>query len=187
MKEREVSMQHIGERFLKQNRGLVLRLTLVALLGVSALEVFHPVNRGLGQSVMAARPGLDGTAIDLLERQNKAYEQIVQATTPAIVCIRTEHVVKMEQSPLFTDPSLREFFGDLFPQIPREQRQHALGSGVIFDPTGYIVTNNHVIDHAKSVEGMLTNKRVYKAKVIAADPDMDIAMLRVDATTLPTV
>jgi hypothetical protein len=54
MKEREVLMQRIGEQFSKQNRALVLRLTLVALLGVSALGVFHPVNRGLGQSVMAA-------------------------------------------------------------------------------------------------------------------------------------
>src|SRR5260370_38880272 len=106
MKEREVSMQHIGERFLKQNRGLVLRLTLVALLGVSALEVFHPVNRGLGQSVMAARPGLDGTAIDLLERQNKAYEQIVQATTPAIVSLHVDHAHTMAKVPLITDPRI---------------------------------------------------------------------------------
>jgi len=180
-------MQRIGERFSQQNRALVLRLTLVSLLGVFALGVFHPVNRGLGQSVMAARPGLDGTEIDLLERQNKAYEQIVQATTPAIVCIRTEHVVKTEQSPLFMAPSLREFFGDRFPQIPREQRQHALGSGVIFDPNGYIVTNNHVVDHASSVEVMLTNKRVYKAKAVGSDPDMDIAVLKIDAKDLPTV
>ena len=136
---------------------------------------------------MTARPAFDGTDTDLLERQNKAYEQIVQTTTPAIVCIRTEHVLKTEQSPLFMDPSLREFFGDLFPQIPREQRQHSLGSGVIFDPNGYIVTNNHVIDHASSVEVMLTNKRVYKARVVGSDPDMDIAVLKIDARDLPTV
>ena len=136
---------------------------------------------------MAAPPGLDGTDIDLLERQNKAYERIIQAITPAIVCIRTEQVVKTEQSPLFMDPSLREFFGDAFPQIPRKQREHALGSGVIFDPNGYIVTNNHVVDHASSVEVMLTNKRVYKARVVGTDADTDIAVLKIDAKDLPTV
>jgi S1-C subfamily serine protease len=74
-----------------------------------------------------------------------------------------------------------------FPQIPRGQRQHALGSGVILDPNGYIVTNNHVVDHASSVEVMLTNKRVYKARVVGSDPDMDIAVLKIDAKDLPTV
>jgi serine protease Do len=180
-------MQRIGERFSKENRALLLRVTLVVLLGLSVLGVLHPANRGIGQSVMAARPGLDGTEIDLLERQNKAYERIVQAITPAIVYIRTEQVVKTEQSPLFMDPSFREFFGDIFPQIPREQRQHALGSGVIFDPNGYIVTNNHVIDHASTIEVMLTNKRIYKAKIVGADPDTDIAVLKIGARDLPTV
>jgi len=180
-------MQRIGERFSKENRTLFLRVTLVVLLGLSLLGVLHPVDRGLGASVMAARPGLDGAEIDLLERQNRAYERIVQAITPAIVYIRTEQVVKMEESPLLIDPSLREFFGGPFPQMPREQRQHALGSGVVFDPNGYIVTNNHVIDHARSVEVMLTNKRVYKAKVVGTDPDIDIAVLKIDAKQLPTV
>ncbi len=180
-------MQRIGERFSKENRTLFLRATLVVLLGLSVLGVLHPANRGTGQSVMAARPGLDGTEIDLLERQNKAYERIVQAITPAIVYIRTEQVVKTEQSPLFMDPSFREFFGDIFPQLPREQRQHALGSGVIFDPNGYIVTNNHVIDHASTIEVMLTNKRIYKAKIVGADPDTDIAVLKIGARDLPTV
>jgi len=85
------------------------------------------------------------------------------------------------------DPSLREFFGDAFPQIPRKQREHALGSGVIFDPNGYIVTNNHVVDHASSVEVMLTNKRVYKARVVGTDADTDIAVLKIDAKDLPAV
>jgi serine protease Do len=180
-------MQRIGELFRKENKNLLVRAALIALLGLFVLAVSHPANRGLGQSVVAARPALEATDIDLLERQNRAYERIVQAITPAIVYIRTEQAVRTEQSPLLMDPSLREFFGDLFPQVPREQRQHALGSGVIFETNGYIVTNNHVIDHAKSVEVMLTNKRVYKAKVIGADPDMDIAVLKIDAKNLPTV
>jgi serine protease Do len=58
---------------------------------------------------------------------------------------------------------------------------------VIFDPNGYIVTNNHVIDHAVTIEVMLTNRRVYKATVVGADSDTDIAVLKIDAKDLPTV
>ena len=71
-------MQRIGERFSKENRTLFLRVTRVVLLGLSLLGVLHPVDRGLGASVMAARPGLDGAEIDLLERQNRAYERIAE-------------------------------------------------------------------------------------------------------------
>jgi serine protease Do len=84
------------------------------------------------------------------------------------------------------DPWLRQFFGNQLP-IPREQRQHALGTGVIFDPTGYIVTNNHVIDKATSIQIMLNDKRVLKAKVVGADPDIDVAVVKVDIRGLPTI
>jgi serine protease Do len=136
---------------------------------------------------MAARPGLDGPDIDLLERENKGFERVIQATTPSIVYIRTEQVVKAEQSPLFMDPSLRQFFGDQYPQVPREQRLHALGTGVVFDPAGYIVTNNHVIDRATSVQVMLNDKRIFKAKVVGTDPDIDIAVLKIDARSLAAI
>jgi serine protease Do len=85
------------------------------------------------------------------------------------------------------DPFFRQFFGENFPQVPQEQRQHALGTGVLFDPAGYIVTNNHVIDHANSVEVMLTNKKIFKAKVIGTDPDMDIAVVKIESKNLPSV
>jgi hypothetical protein len=68
-------MQRIGDRFSKENKTLFLRLTLVVLMGLSVLGVVHPANRGIGQSVMAARPAFDGTDTDLLEkslRRNRA-------------------------------------------------------------------------------------------------------------------
>jgi serine protease Do len=58
---------------------------------------------------------------------------------------------------------------------------------VIFDPTGYIVTNNHVIDKATSIQIMLNDKRVLKAKVVGADPDIDVAVVKVDIRGLPTI
>ena len=162
-------------------------LIVVTLVALGALSIFFVSHHGRGQSVRAAGPGLDGPDIDLLEKQNRAYERIIEAITPAIVYIRTEHVIKAEQSPLFMDPLFRQFFGEALPQIPREQRQHALGTGVIFDSSGYIVTNNHVIDHASSVEVMLKDKKILKAKVVGTDPDMDVAVVKIDAKNLPTV
>ena len=180
-------MRCSAERVLKARTLLGSSLTIVALIGLALLASLYVIHRGHGPFVMAARPGLDGPDIDLLEKQNKAYERIIQAITPAIAYIRTEQVVKLEESPLFMDPSFRQFFGETFRQIPPEQRQHALGTGVIFDPSGYIVTNNHVIDHASTVEVMLTDKRMFKAKVVGADPDTDIAVVKIDVKSLPTV
>jgi serine protease Do len=134
---------------------------------------------------MAARAGLSGPEIQVLETENRAYERITQEVTPGIVYLRTEQIVKAQQSPLFNDPMLRQFFGNMLPQIPRDQRMHALGTGVIFDPNGYIVTNNHVIDKANSVQVMLNDKRMFKAKVVGTDPDIDIAVIKIDASGLP--
>jgi serine protease Do len=179
-------MRRIREPFSRTAPGTALRLGLLALVAITILGSMYVSRHHYGQFVLAARPGLDGPDIELLERQDKGYERIVQATSPAIVYIHTEQVVKAEQSPLFMDPMLRQFFGNQLP-IPREQRQHALGTGVLFDPSGYIVTNNHVIDKATSIQIMLNDKRVFKAKVVGADPDIDVAVVKIDVRGLPTI
>ena len=164
-----------------------LRTAVFAVVTVVILGSLYLSRHRYGPFVMAARPGLEGPDIELLERQDKAYERIIQATTPSIVYIRTEQIVKAEQSPLFMDPWLRQFFGNQIPQVPRDQRQHALGTGVVFDPTGYIVTNNHVIDKASSIQVMLSDKRIFKAKVIGTDPDIDVAVVKIDSRGLPAI
>jgi serine protease Do len=164
-----------------------LRLGLLTLIVATVLgSVYLTRHHSGGQYALAAGTGLSGPEIDLLDRQNKAYEQITQSIAPAVVYIRTEQVVRAEQSPMFNDPTFRQFFGQMFPQVPREQRQHALGTGVIFDSNGLIVTNNHVIDKATSMQVMLPDKRTFKAKLIGADPDIDIAVIKIDSTGLPT-
>jgi serine protease Do len=137
--------------------------------------------------LLAQGPGLQGSDIDLLERVNRAYARIAQTVTPSIVNIQTTQVIKVQQSPFFSDPFFRQFFGNMLPGggIPREQREHALGSGVIVSPDGYVVTNNHVIAHATEIEVMLQDRRTFKGKVIGADPQTDVAVIKVEATGLP--
>lgn len=72
-------------------------------------------------------------------------------------------------SPFLMDPFFRQFFGNQF-QIPREQREHALGSGVLVRADGYILTNNQVIKNTTSIKVMLSDTRTLTGKVVGADP-----------------
>ena len=164
----------------------LLRFGLIALIVATIAGSAYFANHHNSQFALAAGSGLSGPEIDLLDRQNKAYEAITNSIAPAIVYIRTEQVVKAEQNPMFNDPTFRQFFGQMFPQVPREQRQRALGTGVIFDAKGLIVTNNHVIDKATSMQVMLPDHRTFKAKLVGADPDVDIAVIKIEASDLPT-
>jgi serine protease Do len=164
-----------------------------AWLGTAAVVVavvLAVVSQSPSRSVaFAAGPGLEGDDINVLAAQNRAFERIAQSVTPAIVNIQTTQVIKVQQSPFFQDPFFHQFFGDMFGpyNIPREQREHALGSGVIVSPDGTIVTNNHVIAKATEIQVMMSDKRVFKAKVVGTDPDTDVAVIKINAKDLPTV
>lgn len=102
---------------------------------------------------------------------------------PSVVNISSMKTVA-QQSPFFTDPFFREFFGG---GIPRERVQRALGSGVIVSPDGYIVTNNHVVGGADRVEVRLSDARVYTAAIVGTDPKSDVAIIKIDKTGLPAI
>ena len=84
------------------------------------------------------------------------------------------------QGPGGGDPfeQFRRFFGE----IPREFKQHGLGSGVIVSPDGYILTNNHVVGNADEIKVTLMDKREYTAKVIGKDSKTDLALIKIDTT-----
>lgn len=178
-------MRASSKKFLRENF-LGISLALVGVTCLALAGLLYQGHRDFPRFALAEGQGLDGPDIDSLERANKAYERIAQAVTPAIVAIQSTQVVKVQQSPFMMDPFFRQFFGDMFPQVPREQRERALGSGVIVSPDGYILTNNHVVAHATSIEVTLSDKRVLKGKVVGADPQTDIAVVKVDTKDLPT-
>lgn len=118
------------------------------------------------------------------------FVKAAETATPAVVHITSEIGAEPEargSSPFEADPFFRQFFGDMpFRSTPRGP-QIGSGSGVIIASSGYIVTNNHVIDNADKIEVVLDDKRKYKAKLIGTDPNTDIALLKIDATGLPAV
>jgi S1-C subfamily serine protease len=122
------------KRFLRDNLS-GLSLTLIGLLCAAAVTVAY-LNRSTNSPfVLAQDKALGGPGISALQKLNKAYEQIAQAVTPAIVSIQSTQVVKARKSPL----SPQSF--DSPDQGPREEREHALGSGVLVSADGYTLTN----------------------------------------------
>jgi Do/DeqQ family serine protease len=107
-----------------------------------------------------------------------SFAPIVKRVAPAVVNVYAQHVVE-NNNPFLADPFFRQFFGGM----PREQVERSLGSGVIVDPSGLVVTNYHVIDAASEVKVALADKREFDAEIVLKDQRSDLAVLRIkDAT-----
>jgi Do/DeqQ family serine protease len=117
-----------------------------------------------------------------------SYADVVSKAAPAVVTIHSQTRVRQpQQFPFMNDPFFRQFFGDRQAQPPAEQQRQGLGSGVIIDANGYILTNHHVIDGAEQIKVDLYDNRSLDAKLVGADPPSDLAVLKVDASNLPVM
>ncbi len=109
-----------------------------------------------------------------------SYAPVVQRVAPAVVNVYAAKTVQT-RNPLFEDPIFRRFFG--VPGDAGNQTQRSLGSGVIVDASGLIVTNVHVIEGADEIKVSLADKREFEATVVLKDPRTDLAVLRVKTST----
>src|SRR5438132_2000468 len=123
-------------------------------------------------------------------RTQIAFEQgfspVVKSSAPAVVNISSSRTVRSPEAgpeaPFLSDPFLKKFFGeDLMRQfrVPRERREHSLGSGVIVNSAGYVLTNNHVIEGATDIKVALSDKREMDGKIVGTDPGTDIAVVKI--------
>jgi Do/DeqQ family serine protease len=103
-----------------------------------------------------------------------SFAPIVKRVAPAVVNVYAARIVA-NNNPFLADPFFRQFFG----AVPREQVQRSLGSGVIVDPAGLVVTNYHVIDGASQIKVALADKREFEADIVLKDQRSDLAVLRV--------
>ena len=113
-----------------------------------------------------------------------SYSAAAKRASPAVVSITASRA--SARQPRADDPAFRFFFGDRAREAPQE-RQVGLGSGVIVSPEGYLLTNNHVIEGADDIEVALGDGRTARARTIGADPESDIAVLKIDLDKLPVL
>jgi Do/DeqQ family serine protease len=109
-----------------------------------------------------------------------SYAPVVQRAAPAVVNVYAAKTVSL-RNPLFDDPIFRRFFGVPGGPGGGEQMQRSLGSGVVIDAAGLVVTNNHVIDGADQVKVSLADKREFEAEIVLKDSRSDLAVLRIKA------
>jgi serine protease Do len=155
---------------------------------------------------------LDDDSVSALTSLDHAMEAVASKVTPAVVNVAVTSKVTPDQDDEQGDsdddnggsgnsgnsgrnhmqqipPQFRRFFGPGFqfqnPQGP--QIEHGIGSGIIVSPDGYIITNNHVVDGATQVRVTLNDRRIFNAKVVGTDKLTDLAVIKINATNLPTI
>ena len=120
--------------------------------------------------------------VNLAESDYPDFTYAAESAVEAVVYVE----VTVRQQYQLNDPFFRFFFGDEYAK-PQSREQKGSGSGVIIRPDGYIVTNNHVVAGATKVSVTLNDNRQYDATVVGTDPATDVAIIKVDATGLPTI
>ena len=114
-----------------------------------------------------------------------SFSAAARKAMPTVVNVFTTKDVKVPRHPFMDDPVFRYFFGDQFDA--QTQKSTNLGSGVIVSGEGYILTNSHVVEAADDIEVALADGRRAQARVVGADPDTDIAVLKIKLPKLPSI
>ncbi len=140
-------------------------LTVAAMASLSTLSARAEESQSL--------PGAQ-----VADQLSQAFERVAETITPSVVTISTESKPKKGKAPKGKDP-LKEFFGEDFFDKMAPTPQRGLGTGVIVDEQGHILTNNHVIGDSDEVTVRLNNERTVKAKVVGTDPRTDLAVIKI--------
>ena len=160
----------------------------------SAAETVNHAASSAGVSAQAAQTSAVSHSASIAGGRD-SYADVVKTVAPAVVTIQVEGRARVSPTQFDGDDEemLRRFFGDRFGQgqgprqMPRTQKQHGLGSGVVVTQDGYILTNNHVIDSADDIRVEFNDGRSFKAKLVGADKPSDLALLKIEQTGLPTL
>ena len=173
-------------------------LTLVAAsVGGGLIAAFAVATHEKAPVVSVARADTGAqhadASIQKISSLSNSFADMIEKASPAVVKISSTRVIKASEqqgngnNPFMSDPFFQRFFGGQGQGRPRDQRERGLGSGVIISNDGYILTNNHVIDKASTLKVELSDGRTLTGKMIGADPQTDVAIVKIGATSLPTL
>lgn len=160
---------------------------LAASIGGGLIAAFAVATHNKAPVYVTARAAAD-TNTQRVTQLSNSFADIIEKASPAVVKISMTRIIKaseqQENNPFTSDPFFRQFFGGPMAR-PRDQRERGLGSGVIVSPSGYILTNNHVVEKANSLKVTLSDGRDFTGKVVGADPQTDVAVVKINSSDLP--
>lgn len=170
-------------------------VVLLTIGGVLRAGIIQIPSHGGGSGVTGQKVPLNvnrNPAPASLGNFQNGFSSIIDPALPAVVNISSTRMIKQQNNMpgFFSDPFFRQFFGQQFggqQQAPQMQREFSLGSGVIVNANGYILTNNHVVAGAQDVQVATQSERIFKAQVVGTDKQTDIAVLKINAADLPTL
>ncbi|MFP3569216.1 Do family serine endopeptidase [Paraburkholderia sp. SIMBA_030] len=163
---------------------LLALMFIIATLKPQWLQRQGQFGKQLAEPIVALREVAPGIGSGPLQ---ESYADAAQKAMPAVVNVFSSKDGSLPPDPRAKDPLFRYFFGDKNKGKQQEQPASNLGSGVIVSSEGYILTNQHVVDGADQIEIALADGRTTNAKVIGIDPETDLAVLKVNMTSLPTI
>jgi len=138
----------------------------------------------VGHGNVHAASAIDENSVSALTSLDRAMEVVNVAVTSRSNGEQADPEGMMQGIP----PQLQQFFGQMQPQQPSQpQIEHGVGSGIIISPDGYIVTNDHVVDGATNIKVTLNDRRILSGKVVGVDKLNDIAVIKVNASNLPSI
>ncbi len=174
-----------------KNLAKFLLFVLVVSAGISLLYDYRlkhgglkpPSRRTPEKYTLASEPSVDSKQVASLEALNRERRALVKSVVPSVVAVKTSKKVAIRRD-YGLDP-FQFFFGNprgQFRRSPRDEAlvQSSLGSGVIVTNEGHIITNNHVVDQVDQIEVQLSDGRTTKARLMGADDQLDLAVLKID-------
>ncbi|MCD6026719.1 MAG: Do family serine endopeptidase [Solimicrobium sp.] len=160
-------------------------LLIVYTLKPEWLHKLSPAGKGVHFSTIALEPTIPVLEAPLNASAPVGYSAAAKRAMPSVVNIYTTKEIKRIRNPLLNDPFFKRFFDDGPNSQP--EKQSSLGSGVIVSPSGYIITNNHVVNSADEIDVVLSDNRKAIAKVVGSDPETDLALIKIDLPDLPAI
>ncbi len=171
-----------------------IMIGIIVSIGLHQTSLSHAINNSDVNIVPATMPPpADPADLNVANALSNAFASVAQDVNPSVVTIFTESTVKMNNQP-FSGGPFEEFFGDDFfkhffnqPVPGGDYKQMGLGSGVIVDKDGIILTNNHVVRNADDIKVRLMDGREFKAEVKGTDAQTDLAVISINAKDLKPI